>query len=224
MKCSSALMALAVVCMIVAPAASTLADGNKSSVRHDGCPLSLNNLTNEQLDNMTLGQLQEMRQQVWRNATVGQVKEWRQNRSDDRGRGCIGPEGMRCGAAQNGSFKGRFQNGPAMAWGSTRNPLLLMMMDDLSVDTLNNMTLSQIEELQQTKLNELHNMTLNQIRGMLQTKMDAQSNMTLKELRKEDQKLWQIAGIIGFVRECNAGHNAVEGGLIPSKDVPKNPA
>ncbi len=111
-----------------------------------------------------------------------------------------------------------------MALGMTRNSLLLMLMDDLSVDKLGNMTLNQIEELQQTKTNELNNMTLNQIKVMLQNKMEAQNNMTLRELGKEDQKLWQIAGIMGFARECNAGHSAVEGGSMPFKDVPKSPA
>jgi len=221
-------MALAMVCILVAPAFSMPADKGKSNVRHDGCPL-LNNLTEEQLSNLTLGQLQEMRQQAWRNATIGQAKGWGQNKSDDgcrgfMGPGFAGPGGMGCRAAQNGAFNGYAHNGTTMALGMTRNSLLLMLMDDLSVDKLGNMTLNQIEELQQTKTNELNNMTLNQIKVMLQNKMEAQNNMTLRELGKEDQKLWQIAGIMGFARECNAGHSAVEGGSMPFKDVPKSPA
>jgi hypothetical protein len=229
MKRSSALMALAMVCIMVTPAFSMPADKGKSNVRHDGCPLLINNLTEEQLNNMTLGQLQEMRQRAWQNATIGQVKEWRQNKSDDGCRGCMGPEFagpgvMGCRAAQNGAFNGYAHNGTTKSLGMTRNSLLLMLMDDLSVDKLNNMTLNQIEELQQTKVNELNNMTLNQIKVMLQNKLEAQNNMTLRELRKEDQKLWQIAGIMGFVRECNAGNSAVKSGSMSFKNAPKSPA
>ena len=61
-----------------------------------------------------------------------------------------------------------------------------MPMDNLTVDELNNMTLNQIKDLQQKKMQELGNMTLNQIREMNQKEMQAQNNMTLNELMAKE--------------------------------------
>lgn len=60
--------------------------------------------------------------------------------------------------------------------------MLLTPMDNLTVDELNNMTLNQIKDLQQKKMQKLGNMTLNQIREMNQKAIQAQNNMTLNEL------------------------------------------
>jgi hypothetical protein len=59
-------------------------------------------------------------------------------------------------------------------------------MDNLTVDKLNNMSLNQIKDLQQKKMQELGNMTLNQIRELNQKEMQAQNNMTLNELRAKE--------------------------------------
>jgi hypothetical protein len=64
--------------------------------------------------------------------------------------------------------------------------LLLMQMDNLTVDKLNNMTLNQIKDLQQKKMQELGNMTLNQIKELNQKEMQARNNMTLNELRAKE--------------------------------------
>ena len=63
-----------------------------------------------------------------------------------------------------------------------------LLMDDLKVDKLNNMTLNQIEDLKQQKMEELNNMTLNQIKELQESKIQEQNNMTLSELRAKNQE------------------------------------
>ncbi len=72
-------------------------------------------------------------------------------------------------------------------------------MDNLTVDELNNMTLNQIKDLQQKKMQELGNMTLNQIREMNQKQMQAQNNMTLNELMAKQGNMPGMPGMGGFM-------------------------
>jgi hypothetical protein len=160
----AALAALIMVCFLAAPANSSLADKSVSKVQHD---FWMNNLTKEELDNMTVGQLQEMRQQAWQNATPCQI-----GRPGQKGIGCCGR-------------------------GCMARDSLILLMDDLTVDKLNNMTLSQIRELEQKKIEERNNMTLGQIRELEQKKMEERNNMTLGELREEAKEQRQIAALLG---------------------------
>ena len=157
-----------------------------------------NNLTDEEMNNMTLGELREMRQRTMDNATC-QFKEQKQNQSDD---GCPGMERSGCmrnnadrrdNSDQRGVFRGNTRNGH-IGQGS----LIFLLMDDLKVDKLNNMTLNQIEDLKQQRMEELNNMTLNQIKELQESKIQEQNNMTLSELRAKNQESHQISMIMGF--------------------------
>lgn len=158
MKLKIALIAMAAVCLLVTPAFSVPSDKGAFKGMQDGKLCMMGNVTPEQMGNMTLGEMQEMRQQARNNS-----KTVREN------------------VGKNGAFSGR-------DFGESRHGLkgngfsLLMQMDNLTVDELNNMTLNQIKELQQKKMQELGNMTLNQINELRQKQMQAQNNMTLNEL------------------------------------------
>ena len=72
-----------------------------------------------------------------------------------------------------------------------------MQMDDLTADELNNMTLNQIKELQQKKMQELGNMTLNEINELRQKKMQALNNMTVNELMAKQGNVPGMGGFMG---------------------------
>ncbi len=217
MKYRIALMALAVACAIAAPAFSAPDDrmpANKSSmnIRHEGCPF----LAGEELNNMTFGQLQEMRQQAQQNNTFCQAKGWRQDRGEG---GCMGGR-----ADRNGEFHG-FDHDGAMGWGMPQDALILLLMDDVSVDKLNNMTAEQINALQQTKMNALNNMTMNQIQELQQKRMQEQDNMTWKELKEENRKIRQISEIMDWAHfRHDDRDSACENGSIPQNGASEDPA
>jgi hypothetical protein len=58
-----------------------------------------------------------------------------------------------------------------------------LLMDNLTEEELNNMTLAEIKELEQKKMEELNNMTLAEIEELWQQKRDELDNTTLKELK-----------------------------------------
>lgn len=182
MKLKIALIAMAAVCLLVAPAFSVPSDKGAFKGMQDGKLCMMGNVTPEQMGNMTLGELQEMRQQAWNNSTVCPAGKAGQNGSQ-MGEHMMGRDGrMRDDAGKNGA--NRFQDSGESRHGPMGNGFsLLMQMDNLTVDELNNMTINQIKELQQKKMQELGNMTLNQINELRQKQMQAQNNMTLNELR-----------------------------------------
>jgi hypothetical protein len=171
MKFKITLIAMAVVCLLMAPALSAPTDNGAAKDKQHGKICSMANITPEQMGNMTLGELREMREQAWGNSTAGtagqncsQMGNHRNNFRDFDGSRSYGPD--------NGPDAHGFQ--------------LLLRMDNLTADKLNNMTLNQIKDLQQKKMQELGNMTLNQIRELNQKEMQAQNNMTLNELRAKE--------------------------------------
>jgi len=145
MKYRITMMALAIVCVMVAPALSMPDDGfpagkGAMNLRHERCPFLADNLTDKDLNNMTVGQLQEMWQQSRQNTTFGQAERRRPDRSEG------GPMGGK--AHRNGEFHG-FDHHESMDLGISRSALLGLLMDDVSVDKLNGMTPNQIEKLEQ---------------------------------------------------------------------------
>jgi hypothetical protein len=202
MKGKIALIILAIVGILMAPALSMPQDKGASNAKHFGMQLLANNLTDEQMNNMTLGELREMRQRTWNNASC-QSKDIKQNQSDNGCQEMKGSRWMRNNADKrdnsdkNGVFGGKFR-------GNTRNghgdegSLILLLIDDLKVDKLNNMTLNQIKDLKQQKMEELNNMTLNQIKELQESKIQEQNNMTVGELWTKNQEFHQISMIMGL--------------------------
>ena len=189
MKFKITLIAMAVVCLLMAPAFSVPSDRAAAKDKQDGKLYSMENITLEQMGNMTLGEIREMRQQAWGNSTACTAGKAGQNCSQ-MGNHTMAYGKMRGNAGKNSANNFRDFDG-SRSYGPDHGPdahgfLLLMRMDNLTVDKLNNMTLNQIKDLQQKKMQELGNMTLNQIRELNQKEMQAQNNMTLNELRAKE--------------------------------------
>jgi hypothetical protein len=193
MKFKITLIAMAVVCLLMAPAFSVPSDRAAAKDKQDGKLYSMANITPEQMGNMTLGEIREMRQQAWGNSTActaGKAGQKAGQNCSQMGNHTMAYGKMRGNAGKNeannfrdfdGSRSFRPNYGP-----DAHGFQLLMRMDNLTVDKLNNMTLNQIKDLQQKKMQELGNMTLNQIRELNQKEMQAQNNMTLNELRAKE--------------------------------------
>jgi hypothetical protein len=189
MKFKITLIAMAVVCLLMAPAFSVPSDKAAAKDKQDGKVYSMANITPEQMGNMTLGEIKEMRQKAWGNSTPCSAGKAGQNCSQMGNREMPYGE-MRGDAGKNEGNNFRDFDG-SRSYGPDRGPddhgfQLLLRMDNLTVDKLNNMTLNQIKDLQQKKMQELGNMTLNQIRELNQKEMQAQNNLTLNELRAKE--------------------------------------
>ena len=70
MKFKITMIAMAVVCLLMAPAFSVPSDRAAAKDKQDGKLYSMANITPEQMGNMTLGEIREMRQQAWGNSTA----------------------------------------------------------------------------------------------------------------------------------------------------------
>ena len=234
-----ALIALAAVCLLAAPALS-MPMGDGSCRPGHGAIFDLkNNLTQEEMDNMTLGELREMKMeamnqsqfcpagdrncsqncrgangQMGGNGPNGKMGENGPNCQMDRNgpngkmmggngpngqMGENGPNGKMIG--RDGTQSGRCQGaGPDDGMGRNMmrgNPAGLLM-EDLNVEDLSNMTVAQIRDLIQTKMLELDNMTLSQIKQLKLERMQKRENMTLSELKEENGKRQEMAGILGL--------------------------
>lgn len=196
MKSKIALIALAAVCLLMAPALSVPSDRGAFKDMQDGKLCPIGNMTPEEMGNMTLGELNEVRQQAWNNSTAYPAGNEGQN-CNQMGNRKMARDGRMGGyAGKDEAFSGR--NSGESRLGLMGNGLpLLMQMDDLTINELNNMTLNQIKELQQKKMQELGNMTLNEINELRQEKMQAQNNMTLNELMAMQGDMPGMGGFMG---------------------------
>lgn len=234
-----AMVALAAACLLAAPALSApCGDGS----RHfgQGAMFDLkNNLTPEEMDNMTLGELKEMRTESMNQSQFcpagdgncsqscrGANGQMMGGNGPDGKMGRNGPDGMMSGNGPNGMMGG---NGPNCQMGGNEadgqmmgrdgdqpgrcqgagpddgmgrnmfrgNPAALLM-EDMDVEDLSNMTVSQVRDLIQTKMQELDNMTLSQIKQLKLERMQKMENMTLSEMKEENGKRQEMAGILGL--------------------------
>jgi hypothetical protein len=188
-----ALIALAAVCLLAAPALCMPMDDGPG--RQSGCGMfaPINNLTAEEMGNMTLGELKEMHRHAMNNTTANGIAY-----PGMKGKG-MGPE-MR---GQDGN-SGRFDKAPRGMRGAS--PVMLLI-DDLTVEDLGNMTVNQIKALFEKKMAELNNMTLSEIKLLQDKKVQERNNMTLNQLKEEKKNMRQIAQILeglGFKRHNKA--------------------
>ena len=182
-----ALIALAAVCLSAAPALCMPMDDGPG--RQGQCIMfaPTNNLTAEEMGNMTLGELKEMRLQARNNTTACLAAE--------TGRGC-----SQLGRNGNASL-GR--NGKGMRGASP----VMLLIDDLTVEDLGNMTVNQINALSDKKMAELDNMTLAEIKLLQDKKVQERNNLTLNQLKEEKKNMRQMARILeglGFGRHVKA--------------------
>jgi hypothetical protein len=227
-----ALIALAAACLLAAPALS-MPMGDGTCRQGHGAMFDLkNNLTAEEMDNMTLGELKELQKESMnqthfcpaggKNCT--QDGKGSGDRMGRDGLGCqmmgrneqddkmMGQDGSgcqmmgRCGQGgemmeRDGSPSGRFQ-GACSEDGAGRNMFrghpAALLMGDLNAEDLNNMTVSQVRDLIQTKMQELDNMTLSQIKQLNLENTQKMENMTLTELKEEKKNRQEVAGILSL--------------------------
>ena len=240
-KVAVALLVFVGLCSI--PALSWQEDDNPGGIFQWPMFCMKNNITGDELDNMTLGELKEIKKQA-RNDTADadafacplrgmnrndrngreMSRSWKMNGLHPMGtqvRGgwdslpCLkehscgyGPMGEPCcrGANEcNGSEiccapqqdRERSRCGIALEIISEVSPVLLM--DDLTADDLQNMTLKEIRSLAQEKTQELDNMTLSEVRQIVKTRLSDRDNMTLFDLKKDTRNMRQMSRIIEWV-------------------------
>jgi hypothetical protein len=219
-----ALVALAAVCLFAAPAMSMPMDNGSGRLGHGGMFAPMNNLTAEEMDNMTLGELKEMQQQAWNNTTDCRSKEpgqncsqWGKNANASlgmKGKG-MGEMGMGDNKKRDGPMNGPMDGKPGRIGAfpgkdensgrSDRDPQgmrgaspILLLVDDLTVEDLGNMTVNQIKDLSEKKMQELDNMTLNEVKQLQEKKVQERDNMTLSQLKEENKNMRQMAKIFGW--------------------------
>jgi hypothetical protein len=202
-----ALIALAAVCLLAAPALC----------------MPMNNLTAEEMGNMTLGELKEMQHQAWNNTTACPAKEpgrncsqWGKNANESlgmKGKG-MGERGMDDNQMRNGPKDGMSKHmGSTMcsamcgqndksggcdkaSMGMRGASPIMLLIDDLTVEDLGNMTVNQIKDLSEKKMQEMENMTLNQIKQLQDKKAAERDNLTLNQLKEENKNMREIAEIL----------------------------
>jgi len=143
-----------------------------------------------ELDNMTISEIEALRQQkmeVRDNMTLSQLKAKRPLGQADRAQGEMGQ-------CRKGDFLA--SKGPDFpaGLGSHFGGIPFLLMDDVSEEELNNMTLAEIRNLREQKMAELENMTLSEIQELWQQKMEERNNMTLSELRGQGEFWPGMAG------------------------------
>jgi hypothetical protein len=174
-----ALIALVAVCLLAVPALSMHMDDNPGRFGQGSMFAMKNNLTQEEMDNMTLGELKEMQKQAWNNtaacnASACPLKGEMEKMNDNSSRCDKVPRSM------------------------ARASPVLLLMDDLTVEDLGNMTLNEIKALAQEKMQDLNNMTLSEVRQLEETRISERDNMTLSQLKEENKNMRQMARIIGW--------------------------
>jgi hypothetical protein len=179
----------------------------------------MNNLTAKEMGNMTLGQLKEMQHQARNNTTACQAEpgrncsQWGRNANESlgmKGKG-MGEMGMGMGDNQmrDGPMDGMSGRMGAMhgqddksgrcdkaSQGMARASPIMLLIDDLTVEDLGNMTVNQIKDLSEKKMQELDNMTLAQVKLLQDKKVQERDNMTLNQLKEENKNMRQIAEIL----------------------------
>lgn len=163
-----------------------------------GWMLLVDDATRDNFQNMTIAEIEALKEQKsleLLNMTPAQIEEKRQQKMKERENmtlaelkdampRALGKErfGSKC---PRGDMKGLgfcHGNGRVISLGPfMAHPFLLM--DNLTEDELNNMTLAEIKELGQKKMEELNNMTLGEIEKLRQQKRNELENMTLSELK-----------------------------------------
>jgi len=203
-----ALIALAACCLLAAPALCMSVDGGPGRQGQCVTFAPMNNLTAEEMGNMTLGELKEMRLQARNNTAAclaGETgrgcSQWEKNGNDSPGMKGMSMEPVMRGHDDNG---GRLDKAPQ---GMRRTSPIMLLIDDLTVEDLGNMTVNQIKALSDKKMAELDNMTLAEIKLLQEKRVKVRNNLTLNQLKEENKNMRQMARILeglGFERHIKA--------------------
>ena len=203
MRIASSMMVMAALCLLAAPTIA-MPWGNGHGVGSWQM-----DLTDEEMMNMTLAELKELKDQKMaemENMTLSDLKQMREEQRAER-------ENMTLADVQEqGRFKGdgRFDNqrfdgrqadgcqgDGRQAGPDGMHPFMggdLCLLDlDISQEELDGMTLAEIQALREQKRAEMENMTLAEIQALREQKRAEMENMTLAEL-KESGKFCGMMG------------------------------
>lgn len=208
------MLALAAVCLLAGPSLSNPWDRGAAGVRHGEWLLLADDVTEEDLDNMTISEiralekqemekiqnmtpaeirdLREQKRQETENLAMAETREQNQDRMPrDRNGGWnkmagnfwgIEPSaGPDAGGCRTGCRMGAFEGLDDRMW--------MLLVDDETRDDLENMTLKEIDELRQQKVQELEGMTLSEIRELKVQKMQEFENATLSEVNDQGPRM-----------------------------------
>ncbi|HII05976.1 MAG TPA: hypothetical protein HA349_01260 [Methanotrichaceae archaeon] len=163
MRHAKSLITLAVACLLAVPAFSMpWTNGTGYGGRFDQM-----NLIEEEMENMTLAELRELRQEnntdrcPMNNGQMGQ---------------CSMNKGQMDQCPMN---KGQMGGGYGGAF---------LLMTDLTEEEMKSMTLAELKELREEKIDELSNMTAEEIEELKEQKRAEMENMTLAELKEQRQE------------------------------------
>lgn len=154
------------------------------------------NLSEEEMENMTLAELREMKQDANMAACP---------RGDENTTRCpMNREGMIRGPMGQGMMgPSAMEECPmAMGWGGA---LLLM---DLTEEEMKEMTLAELSALREEKQNEMMNMTAEDIQALRDEKRAEMENMTIAELKER----MEVCAALGLGNGRMGGPGASHGG------------
>ncbi|NPV63808.1 MAG: hypothetical protein HPY61_14490 [Methanotrichaceae archaeon] len=163
----------------------------------------------QELDNMTLSEIDALKQQKMQereNMTLAELKAEMSTGKGGRFMGQMGP-------GPRGDNFGQRGEGFASGLNGDFGMPAFLLMDDVSEEDLNNMTLSEIRDLGQQKLQELENMTLSEIRDLRQQKMQEFRNTTQCDMNCQGANCSGRAGpMTGFAGDMRTGFSGREFG------------
>lgn len=166
-----ALVLLVTVCLLAVPALSIPVDDNRDRHCHGSMFAMKNNLMNDTAAS---------------NASACSMGPQ------------FGRDGEGCdGSANKCAFQGLGSNsrcGKPSQCMPEISPVLLM--DDMTVADLENMTLNEIRALAQEKTQELNNMTQSEVDLLVQTRLSKSDNMTLSMFEEDARNMRQMARIL----------------------------
>jgi uncharacterized protein YqfB (UPF0267 family) len=168
MRHAKSLITLAVACLLAVPAFSM----PRTNGAGDGGRFDQLNLTEEEMNNMTLAELRELRQESNMDQCPmedGQMNQCHMNKGQ-----------MDQCPMDNDQMK----QGPMNARGCGG---AFLLMDDLTEEEMQSMTLAELNELRQQKMDEFRNMTAEEIEALREEKRAEMENMTLAELKEQKQ-------------------------------------
>jgi hypothetical protein len=149
----------------------------------------------QELNNMTLAEIEALKQQKMEereSMTLAELKAEMSSGKAGRFQGGMGPSQR---GDNFGSMGGDFRAGMNRQF---EVPVFLLM-DGISEEDLNNMTLSEIRDLGEQKMQELENMTLSEIEELWQQKVEERNNTTLVDMRAQGANCSGMAGpMMGF--------------------------
>ena len=203
MRYVKTLMALTVACLLVAPAFSMPSERGALNT-YRGWAFSSADLTEEELVNMTIGELKALKQEQreeCENMTLGELSEYRQTlreeREEERNNMTLG-ELMQQRQKESRITKGDGMNfnrakEPIMGPGRAERPamfleMLLFSQMDLTEEDLDNMTIGELREYKLELREKFENMTVGELEELKLEEREKLENMTIGELREERQK------------------------------------